>query len=312
MFGLLEAMDVGSMPSGVAALFTLATALALTGAELPAQASARTGGTSDGPCATFPATADTSAEIMYLYVSRVGPRPRRTKRGVEAEWRAMLGLVAQEVRSHLAPPAALPLVVSRATRLTSTGTDTLHKDWAVPDLGARVDFTLYQDGRVTAPVLMERSSVAVIDTMLVHGLERSSGQPGLRDVLAPVAQDSARLVLELTNKAPPDANAPFVPFFRALVPRYRYQGIMPDRDNSRPKYPLDLWQARVSGDVVLSFVVDSTGKADPLTVRVLRPTYRQFFDAVMREMPGWLYRPATANGCPVAQRAEQSFNFRVR
>jgi len=288
----------------------LCASLLVRGTALVAQGSAAKPNAAESPCATFPATADTSAEIVHLWVLRADPNGLPLGAHAGAQWNTTLGLVAQGLRVHFAPPTALPILVDRSTQFTHAWADSL-RDFAVPDLGAHVEFTLHKDGRITDPKITDPSRAPVIDTLLVHGLERASGAPELRDLLVDVERDSARLVLKVTNKGPWDPSAPVAPFFRVLLPRYRFQEVVPSRKNLKPLYPPQFRQAHISGDVVLSFVVDSTGGVDLSTVQVVRTAYRQLVAAVVREMPRWRFQPATANGCPVRQRVEQTFNFTI-
>jgi protein TonB len=80
----------------------------------------------------------------------------------------------------------------------------------------------------------------------------------------------------------------------------------------RPHYPGALLAARVEGDVVLQFVIDSTGAADPRSVRVLRSTHELFTRAVRSVLPRMRFYPAEIAGNKVDMVVEQPFRFVVR
>jgi len=79
-----------------------------------------------------------------------------------------------------------------------------------------------------------------------------------------------------------------------------------------PQYPADLLQAGVQGVVYAQFVVDSTGYADTLTLKVLDKVDPGFVAAVRAALPRMKYRPAVFAGKRVSQLVEQAFAFRIQ
>lgn len=70
--------------------------------------------------------------------------------------------------------------------------------------------------------------------------------------------------------------------------------------NVRPDFrPPEMRTACYSAD--LKFVVDSTGKPEPSTAKLLRATNREFGEAVLATLWSWKYEPAIRNGVPVRQ-----------
>jgi len=57
----------------------------------------------------------------------------------------------------------------------------------------------------------------------------------------------------------------------------------------------------VTGDVIAQFVVDTTGRVDLHTVKVLKSTHPAFTAAVEAAIPGWQFQPASVGGRPVKQ-----------
>jgi len=101
-----------------------------------------------------------------------------------------------------------------------------------------------------------------------------------------------------------------VPLFRSWLPSYRWVPAIPDRQNRPPRYPPAAQARGIPGQVVLQFVVDTSGRADLGTVRVLHAQYRDFVEAAVRQLSVWRFRPATADGCPVRALVQQAFLFR--
>jgi protein TonB len=79
-----------------------------------------------------------------------------------------------------------------------------------------------------------------------------------------------------------------------------------------PQYPAELLQAGVQGVVYARFIVDSTGYADTLTLKVLDSAEAGFVRAVRHALPRMKYRPAVFAGRRVPQLVEQAFAFRIQ
>jgi protein TonB len=78
-----------------------------------------------------------------------------------------------------------------------------------------------------------------------------------------------------------------------------------------PRYPEILKTAGVEGEVDVSFVVDTTGRADPASLRILRSTHDLFDAAVRSALPAMRFLPAEVGGRKVRQQVQQPFVFRI-
>jgi protein TonB len=78
-----------------------------------------------------------------------------------------------------------------------------------------------------------------------------------------------------------------------------------------PRYPEVLKAAGVEGEVDVSFVVDTTGRADPTSLRILQSTHALFDAAVRSALPGMRFMPAEVGGRKVKQLVQQPFVFRI-
>jgi protein TonB len=79
-----------------------------------------------------------------------------------------------------------------------------------------------------------------------------------------------------------------------------------------PEYPKALKRAHISGTVMAQFVVDTTGRADPSTIVVLRSTHPLFALAVRDAIVKGTFNPATIAGHRVRQLVQEPFGFQVR
>jgi TonB family protein len=87
---------------------------------------------------------------------------------------------------------------------------------------------------------------------------------------------------------------------------------VPYYNNPRPRYPYSLLSMGMEGNVVVQFVVDSTGAADMRSLRVLRSTHELFTRAVRAVLPKLRFLPAEVAGNKVDMLVEQPFQFSVR
>ena len=80
---------------------------------------------------------------------------------------------------------------------------------------------------------------------------------------------------------------------------------------STPRYPSMLQSAGVEGDVRAQFVVDTLGRVEPGSVKILETTHDLFGAAVRDALMRARFAPAEAGGRKVRQLAEQIFTFRI-
>lgn len=78
-----------------------------------------------------------------------------------------------------------------------------------------------------------------------------------------------------------------------------------------PRYPDILRQAGVEGEVQAQFVVDTTGRAEMNSFKVLRSSHDLFAAAVRAALPGMRFIPAEVGGRKVRQLVQQPFSFAI-
>ncbi|HZI27350.1 MAG TPA: M56 family metallopeptidase [Gemmatimonadaceae bacterium] len=76
-----------------------------------------------------------------------------------------------------------------------------------------------------------------------------------------------------------------------------------------PKYPEILREAGVEGQVLVSFDIDETGKADIATLKVIKATHELFATAVREALPAMRFRPAERDGRKVKLTVQEPFTF---
>ena len=77
----------------------------------------------------------------------------------------------------------------------------------------------------------------------------------------------------------------------------------------RPAYPDALYEAQVSGSVMVEFIVTATGEVDHDRISVVFATHPGFVDPVRRALEDAVYVPAIRGGYPVHQVVQHEFQF---
>jgi len=78
-----------------------------------------------------------------------------------------------------------------------------------------------------------------------------------------------------------------------------------------PTYPANLKSRGVQGEVLVSFVVDTTGVADMRTYRVVRAVDFGFLPAIRQTVSAMRFEPARLGGRKVRQKVQQPFSFYI-
>jgi TonB family protein len=76
-----------------------------------------------------------------------------------------------------------------------------------------------------------------------------------------------------------------------------------------PKYPPKLASVGLDGRVALEFVIDTLGKVEPGSTKVLESTHPAFEAAAVSATAAFRFRPARVNARPVRQLTRQSVRF---
>jgi TonB family protein len=84
-----------------------------------------------------------------------------------------------------------------------------------------------------------------------------------------------------------------------------------DPTSVAPRYPEAMLLKHVEGSTFVHYVVDTTGRVDTTTIRVIRTTAPEFAVAVKDALALMKFRPAIQSTRKVRQWVEQNFAFRI-
>lgn len=85
--------------------------------------------------------------------------------------------------------------------------------------------------------------------------------------------------------------------------------VEPSPHNPPPRYPEALRRASIQGEVLVQFIVDTTGKPEMNTLKVLRSTDAEFLRAVRNVLPDYEFEPAMILTRKVPQVVQMPFHF---
>ena len=112
----------------------------------------------------------------------------------------------------------------------------------------------------------------------------------------------SNLPARVTATGPVNADQPY---FEFQVERQAQQ--TPGTGNIR--YPDELRQAGIEGEVLAQFIVDAEGRYENQTFKVLKSNHQLFSDAVKNALPTMHFTPAMVGGKAVKQLLQQPFTF---
>jgi len=87
--------------------------------------------------------------------------------------------------------------------------------------------------------------------------------------------------------------------------------VVPAPGSTQPRYPDMLRQAGVEGEVLAQFVVDTTGRAEPNSLKILKSSHDMFVQSVKNALPQMKFIPAEVGGRKVKQLVQQPFSFSI-
>ena len=174
---------------------------------------------------------------------------------------------------------------------------------------ARVMFLLPPDG----PGASDRQAEVFLPGRPGSGLNEASPLPGDGEGVrleGNVSRSHRRGERAGTKGDAPLGPAPFLPqkVYTALqvdqmVERYE--------SSAAPVYPPELSARRTEGQVVAAYVVDTVGRVDTTTIRVLGSDHPRFTESVRTALADARFRPAKRGGHTVRQLVQQRFRFKL-
>ena len=122
---------------------------------------------------------------------------------------------------------------------------------------------------------------------------------------------------EFITKGPSRADSSGVPHSTGITENIAYapfqveKPVMQAPNSATPGYPDVLRRAGVEGEALVSFVVDTTGRVEPGSFKVIRATHELFAAAVRSALPRMRFFPAEIGDQKVRQLVQQPYSFAI-
>lgn len=203
-----------------------------------------------------------------------------------------LGTLLQEISLIFTPPDSMAPLGSYSFTLV------LHRDGTLTDVRPVGEYI---------PSLLVEAMIRAVDSVTRRG--------GIGPVFFDMREDPLPLRMGFQlGRRPTDTS---VLFYHMRFPGYfEFETDKPAlsvRGNPTPPYPEGLRLANIEGEVLVQFVVDTMGRPDMRTFRILGPprVYREFAVSVIETLPKMRFTPAEWRGCKVKQIVQLPFAFKL-
>ena len=188
-------------------------------------------------------------------------------------------------------------------------------DSTVPLPSYSFTMLLHKDGRLTDARPVESYIPSSLAEATIRAIDSTSKLGGIGPVF--LEMETNPLPLQMVFRLNDRKRETNVPFYKMRFPAYfEYETDKPALvapGSPSPRYPSELREANIEGEVLVQFVVDTMGSADMSTFRLLGPprVYREFVRAVFDVTPKLRFHPAEHRGCKVKQLVQLPFAFKL-
>ena len=175
-------------------------------------------------------------------------------------------------------------------------------------LRAEVTFLIRRDGSVSNVRFLTRSGVYGFDLEAQGAVEAAAAARafgplpnGFSDDVLPIVYATST---ESTSRAPANNEGAYFEFQVEKT-------VLPSPNNPTPAYPTMLRSAGVEGRVLAQFIVDTSGRAEMATFKILETSHELFAQAVREALPDYRFFPAEIAGRRVRQVVQRPFTFAI-
>jgi hypothetical protein len=149
-------------------------------------------------------------------------------------------------------------------------------------------------------------------------IEASPGSGFVPEVARPKDEERLEIVVprgeeqEVEKGAPPLPEQAPIPLGDSIMTEIEVDSAaVRYEDSAAPPYPESMLKRRIEGSVIVQYVVDTAGRADTASFRVVWASHLDFAMSVKRTLPLMRFHPAIMNSHRVAQLVQQPFVFKI-
>ncbi len=188
------------------------------------------------------------------------------------------------------------------------------RDAAFPDSifqGAEtvVWFQVRNDGRLIGLHIERHSRYSAIDMALQQAVLKADSDHALLPLSGPLINQPIDLYVAAGSKRAVRGDSVLLGIRREVEAKFEEKRPQFVREHYRPHFPNAAIRAHVVDTIMVEFVIDTTGHAEPSSIRFVRGTYREFAEEAQRAILGSEYLPGLIGACKVRVRVQQPVNF---
>jgi TonB family protein len=175
-------------------------------------------------------------------------------------------------------------------------------------LSGSLEFNLDSLGRVTTQFATANTASTALNWALSQAVAAASASG---DLPVPTKHMwSSKSPLTLTIGSSHAIRPKTVPFLRTMMLGYSID--VPPRMTKpgRAVYPEIALRMRAEDRVVLEYIVDTTGAAEPASIRLVDAHYTEFVEAALRTIRETSFAPALVHGCAMPVLVRQAVVFK--
>ena len=207
----------------------------------------------------------------------------------------------------------MPALRSAPIQMGILGPQPAELDGRFASAATVVLFQVRNDGRLAGMQLLRRSWWPPLDVELQRAILRSDSERAFLPLPSSLTGQVIDLFVAVGASRIPNAeNRPIGRIWKYSRPGH-WVMVAPSllRLGHPPHFPGVAEEAGIGDHVLVSFVIDTLGRADPTTVVFEAVSYREFAEEALRTIHSARYAPGTLNGCKVPVRVEQPITFNM-
>lgn len=279
----------------------VAAALLLGAADARAQSLGSD--TVPGGCRVEIIRRDTVVDTIFGYLPNPGPRDNPEEHEF---WITQAGVAL----SMLQPMAPLgrPDPSPRNRQAAPAGAERLE------DASAIVWFQVRDDGRLSGMKVERPAEWSALTIALQRAILRADSQRALRPLPGSLRGRPVDLFLAAGHGRLRNARNVHIAVFPYISTIYRGGETRPTLLSAGrlPEFPAAAIRAGIGDSLLVEFVVDTTGRAQPGSLILVRRSYREFAEAAFLAVRTARFTPARRGDCAVAARVQMPINFVLR
>jgi TonB family protein len=216
---------------------------------------------------------------------------------------------ADAVRQYYKPPAIISLPFWAKIPTMRTIGDSL--DTVGQGLDGVLMFRLTATGQLADTNIFVATASPEFNASLVSAIRRADSASAFPLPDGEVKRDNGRIILRIADVNRADSTAHAIGLVRIAVPILAIDQ-WAERLNDPPmSYPDVSIEEGENDDVTVQFVVNTNGRADTASLRILQGGHREFMISALQALAATRFKPASIGGCPVPQLVQQQYTYRT-